>query len=150
MKDPRPYGDLLVKTLALDNRSAALGLDGVSHDALVVQLPGFGPQGPFSGLVVAVIDIAVLCCGHTIPVLLRQNLSILDRLDGAVVMVLVDLFVDGSTDNFMPGRLDCLVFYGRSNLLIDASIVMSSLGHVLSSLLGLVHNDVRKWIWDEV
>jgi hypothetical protein len=101
--------------------------------------------------VVAVIEIAVLRCGHSMPVLLWQDLSILDRLDGAVVMVLVDLFVDGSIDILMPGRLDCLVFYGRSNLLMDGSIVMSSLGHVVGSLLDLVHdNGARKWIWDEV
>ena len=131
-----------METFALDSRSAALGLSGVSHDTLVVQLPGLGPQGFFSGLVVAVIKMPVLCSGHSMPVLLRQDFSILDRLNGAVVMVLVDLFVGGSTDLFMPGRLDCLVLYGRGGLLMDGSIVMSGLRHhVVDGYCSLVYDN---------
>ena len=142
MNPSKPCRGLLVKTLALDNRSVALGLGGVSYDTLVVQLPSFGPQGFLSSFVVAVIEIAVLRSGHSVPMLLWQDLSIFDWLDSIVVMVLVDLFIDRSIDLFMPCRLHCLVYYGRSDLLIDSSIVMSSLGHdVVGGLLSLAHEN---------
>ena len=83
----------------------------------------------------------MLHSSHSIPITLRQDLSILDRLDGTVVIVLVDLFVDRSIDLFTPGRLHCLLYYGQSDLLMDGSIIMSSLRHdVVDSLLSLVYN----------
>ncbi len=122
-----------METLVLDSRGAALGFCGVSHNTLVVQLPRFGPQRLLSGLLVAVIKLPVLCSGYPTLVLLGQDFSVLNRLDGAVVMVLVDLLIGGSLDLFMPGRFDRLVLDGRGGLLMDGSIVMTRLSvHVVN------------------
>lgn len=43
----------------------------------------------------AVLDVAVLDAGHLVGVLFGEDLAVLDGLDGGVVVVLVDLTVDG-------------------------------------------------------
>ncbi len=60
---------------------------------------------------------------------------------------MVDLFVGGSADLFMSGRLDCLVLHSRGRLLMDSSIVMSRLSlHVVDGDFGRVKGlNLRGW-----
>jgi hypothetical protein len=135
--------DMVVEMLALYGRGAALGVGGLGHDTLIVQLRSFGFQSLLSLPLVAVVKLAVLGPNHSVLVLLGQDLGVLDGLDGAVVMVLVDLLLDGSLDFFMLSGLDSLVLHRRSNTLMHGRIVMTSLGlDVVDGLLGSVHGEL--------
>lgn len=81
---------MMVEMLALYNRGAALRVGGVGHDTLIMQLLSFDSQSLLGFLLIAVIELAVLSSEHSVLVLLGQDLGVLDGLDGAVVMVLVD------------------------------------------------------------
>lgn len=133
----------LVNMLALHGRSTALGLPGVLDDTLVSQLGPLGLQSPLGLLLVAVVELAVHYAANVVPVLLGEDLAVLDRLNLAVVVVLVHLLVDGGVDLLVPGRLDGLVLHCRSNLLVDSGVMVAGLGHkVLNCLLGRVHYGV--------
>jgi len=58
-------------------------------------LCGLGGEAFLDVAVVAVLDLAVFDIGHVVRVLLWENLAVVDGLNGGVVMVLVDLAVDG-------------------------------------------------------
>lgn len=47
---------------------------------------------------VVMLELSFLNCRHLVGVLFREDLSVLDRLDGGVVVVLVDLTVYGFGD----------------------------------------------------
>jgi len=131
-----------VEMLALDDGSAALGVGGLGHDALIMQLCSFGLQSLLRVPLVALVELAVLGPGHAMLVLLGQDLGLPDRLDGAVVMVLVDFLLEGSLDLLMLGGLDSLVLDGRRDTLVDGRVVMPSLGRdVVDRLLGSFHGD---------
>jgi hypothetical protein len=64
-------------------------------------------------VVIAVLDVAVLDAAHVVRMLLREDFLVLDGLDGGVVVVLVDLAVNGGGDIFVVGAIDVLVGHGR-------------------------------------
>jgi len=129
--------------LALNDRSTALGVLGVVHDTLIPELGLLGLQGALSLLVIAVVKLAVYDTSDVVLVLLREDLAVVDGLHLAVVVVLVNLLVDGCGDLFMAGGLDRLMLYCRSDLLVDSGVVVARLGHeVLDCLLSPVHFDV--------
>lgn len=132
--------DLLVNMFAFDNRSAALGVLGVVDDALVAELGLLGLQSPLGLLIFAVVKLAVYYAANIVPVLFGKDLTVLDGLHLAMVVVLVYFFVDGGVDLLVPGGLDSLVLHCRGNLLVDSGIMVTSLGHeVLDCLLFGVH-----------
>lgn len=65
--------------------------------------------------------------GHAMLVLLRQNLAVLHWLNRGVVMVLVDLTVNGSLSLLMTLLHNVLLDNGRSNFLVDCGVMMTSL-----------------------
>jgi hypothetical protein len=76
-------------------------------------------------------------------VLLREDLAVLHWLDGAVVMVLVNLLVDRSVDLLMLVRLDGLVLHGRCNCLMNSGVVVAGAGReVLDGGSGFLHGEV--------
>lgn len=94
-------------------------------------------------VVVAVLVAAVLDRDDVLVVLGRKNLLVDDRLLGGVIVILVDLLVDGGDILLVLLPLDGLVLDGRSNLLVNSGVVMSRLGHeVLDGGLGRVHCDL--------
>lgn len=62
------------------------------------------------------------------------------RLDRGVVVILVDLLVDGSGNLLVLLRLDGLVRHSRSNGFVDGCVVVTSLTHeVGNGGLGFLH-----------
>lgn len=137
------FVDVVMHLLALHHGRLALGVGSVSHNALVSQLSGLGPEGALSGLVVAVVELPVDDTGGVVVVLLGQNLAVLNRLHDAMVVVLVDFLLDGRGDFLVSGRLDRLVGHGRGRLLLHLGVVVPSVGHEVVDLgFGAVHGDV--------
>jgi hypothetical protein len=133
------YG-LLVDFLALHNWRLPLGVRGARHLPLVSQLPGLGPQRPFCGLVVAMVEFPVDDFGGPVAVLRRQDLSVLDRLHHAAVVVLMDLLVEGRVNFLVLGGLDRLLGDGPGGFLMHRGIVMPGSGReAVDCCLGFFH-----------
>ena len=70
-------------------------------------------------LIIAVLNVAVLNACHLVAVLLGENLTILDGLNGGVVVVLMDLTVNSRRHIFLSSWRDLLVLdcwiYGLQN-----------------------------------
>lgn len=65
-----------------------------------------------------------------VSVLLREDLTVCHGLDGGVVVVLVNLLVDGSGDLLMLGLVDGLVKDCGCNTLVDSGVVVTGLGPI--------------------
>jgi len=78
--------------------------------------------------VIAVLDVAVLDTGHLVAVFFRKNFTVLDRLNGSVVVILVNLAVYGGGDILVSGRSDVFLLNGGVDSLVDSGIVLSVLG----------------------
>jgi hypothetical protein len=89
---------------------------------------------------VAVVELAVLDSTELVLMILWQNLTVVDRLHCAVVVVLV-YFAIGSGDDFLVlGGLDNLVLNSRGDSLMDSGVVVSRLGdEVLDGCFGFLH-----------
>jgi hypothetical protein len=66
-----------------------------SFAASVLELSSFGGKAFLDVAVVSVLDLTVLYSCHVVAVLLWENLTVLDRLNRGVVVVLVNFPVDG-------------------------------------------------------
>jgi len=122
--------DVVVDVLASKGRSDGVGVASGTLDALISELSGLGLQAVSNLAVVAVLELAVLNGTKVVVVLLREDLAVLDRLDGGVVVVLVNLLVDGGGDLLVLGRSDGLVENSGCNALVDGGVVVTSLGPV--------------------
>lgn len=135
----------VVDMLSADGGCRALAMCSSLHMALAPELALLASKGSLGTLVVPVVELAVLSCGDVGPVLLRENLSVLNRLHCAVVVILVDLLVDGSVDFLVLVLLDILVGNGGRYRLVDRSVIVSGLrGKVLDRVLDLVHRDLLR------
>lgn len=150
-------GDVRLNGLLLDD-----GLDGLmnvvvlvlaSHHRVdvagglaLVTLSGvnvassLGSQALLDVVVAAMLVAAVLDWDNVGVVLLGKDLAVRHRLLGGVVVVLVNLLVDGGGVLLMLLPLDALVLHSRGNLLVNSGVVVTRLGHeVLDGGLGRVH-----------
>jgi hypothetical protein len=130
----------VVDMLASDGGSNTLALGGSFNNPLILELSLLLDKIPLGGIVVTVVKLAVLDGTKLGLVLLGQDLAISNGLDGAVVVVLVNLLVYSSVDLFVYVGLDNLVGDGRSNSLVDCGVMLSrAVGEVSESCLDLVH-----------
>ena len=100
---------------------------GFTLGASVSELGRFLLQTSLDSGSVSVVSFAMLNGHHLVLVLFWQNLTGLDGLDRGVVMVLVDLPVDGGLSLFMLVFVNTFLLDGRSNLLMYGGIIFSSL-----------------------
>ena len=135
--------DVVVDVLATDGSSLALAVGVSIYNALILELSLLLNKVALGSVVVAVIKLAVLDSAEFSSVLFRENLTILDGLNGAVVMVLVYLLIDRGLNLLVRVGLNDLVLDSGSNSLVDGCVVVSRLGHEVSdSCLGLIHCDL--------
>jgi hypothetical protein len=138
--------DVVVDVLTSNGGSLALAVGVSINNALILELSLLFYKVALGGIVVAVVKFAVLNSAKLSSVLFREDLTILDGLNGTVVVVLVYLLVDRGLNLLMRVRLNDLVLDSRSNSLVDGCVVVSRLGHEVSdSCLGLIHCDVVYW-----
>lgn len=67
----------------------------------------------------------VLDVRHLMTVLLWEYLTILNRLDSRVEMVLVNLTIDGSSDVLVVSRFDMFMGHGRILSLLDSRVMLA-------------------------
>jgi len=117
--------DVMMNVLAANGGSDALALSGSFYTPFILELSLLLDKVPLSGVVVAVIEFAVLDGTKLRRVLLWQHLAVLNWLKSAVIVILVNLLVYRCDDLFMLVRLDRLVNDRRSNCLVDSGVMVS-------------------------
>lgn len=139
--------------LAGDSRSSRLGCASLGDDLLVLEGCELGAYTALSLLLIVVAELAVLSWEQVVLVLLRQDLLCSDRLDGGVVMVLVNLTVDGGCDLLVLNGLDNLLDDGGVNDLVHLGDGTAVTGDVLDCLSSGVHVcgclSVIGWVGDD-
>lgn len=84
---------MMVDMFAGNGSSMRLGVDSRSLCASVVELGTFLLKTSADSSIVTVVDVTLLNVGHDMFVLFRKHLLGRYRLDGGVVVILVDLTV---------------------------------------------------------
>jgi hypothetical protein len=98
---------------------------------------------PLGGFMVAVVEFTMLDSAELGLMLFGKDLTVDNRLNSAVVVVLVNLLVYGSVDLLVYMRLDGLVGDSGSNSLMDCGVMVArTVGEIGESCLNFVHFDV--------
>jgi len=123
--------DVVVDVLAGDG-----GIDGASLlrlrcPGLVAEARGCLGQLLLHLVIFAVVELALLRSGDVVVMLLWQNLLVVYGLDSRVVVVLVDLLVDGGGDVLVLLGLDGLFRHSRRDILVDGRVMVAGLVHEL-------------------
>jgi len=135
--------DVVVDVLSANGGSDALAVGGLLDTPLVGKTSLVLNEGPLGGIGVTVVELAVLDCSELGSVCLGEDLAVVDGLNSAVVVILVDLLVNGSVDLLVYMGLDNLVVYSGSNCLVDGGVVVAGPAHELGDgCLCFVHFEV--------
>jgi hypothetical protein len=130
----------VVDVLASNSGCDALACCGSLYAPFILKLSLFLNKIPLGGIVITVIELAVLNGTELCSVLLWQNFAVLNWLNSAVVVILVDLLVYCCVYLLVLVGLDRLVNDRRGDCLVDSSVVVSRLaGEVGESGLDFVH-----------
>jgi hypothetical protein len=116
--------------LARGDWKGGLSVVGLVCCGGVLELGSFTSDKVFRLTLVVVMKLAVFNWNHVVGVLLGKKFLVLQRLHGCVVMVLVDLTVDGLRDVLMASGLDGLGGHGRVYNLLNVGVVAMSAGEL--------------------
>jgi len=122
------FMNVVVNVLASNHRCDSVCVGSLSDNTLVLELSSLTSETCLDLSSVAVFESAVLNSNKVVSVLLRENLTVGDRLNRGVVVVLVNLLVDGSGDLLVLGGSDSLVENSGCDALVDGGVVVTSLG----------------------
>lgn len=132
--------DVVVNVLSANGRGNTLAVSGLVNTPLVSKAGLVINKRPLGSVGIAVVKLAVLNGTKLGSVLLGENLTVQHRLDGAVVVILVDLLVDGCVDLLVYVGLNDFVLNSGGYSLVDSGVMVTGAAHeVGDSCLGLVH-----------
>lgn len=130
--------NVVMDMLASDGWLGALGHLSATLDTSALELTGLLFETSLDGSRISVVVLTVLDGGHVVDVLLREDFLVLHRLDGGVVVVLVNLTVDGSLHILVTGLDNLLLHDGGSDFLVHGGVclglVVGSKGEMKSEL----------------
>lgn len=118
---------MVVNVLASDGRGLLLNHLLSSLHSLVAELRSLLLETGTDGRIITVVDLTSLGGSDAVAMLLGENLTVFDGLDGCVVVVLVDLLVDGSLSLLDAGLLHRLLHDSGSDLLMDGRILVAGI-----------------------
>jgi len=124
--------NVVVDVLASNHRCNSVCVSGFGDDTLILELSSLASETSLDLSSVTVLESAVLDSDEVVSVLLGKNLTIGDGLDGSVVVILVNLLVNGGGDLLVLGRSDGLVENSRCDALMNSGVVVTSLGPIKS------------------
>lgn len=81
-----------------------------------------------NGTLVTMSMVSLLNTTHPVRVLLGQYFAMLDGLDRCVMMVLMDLLINGYLALLDASLVDCFLCDGRGHTFMDGRVMMTSLG----------------------
>ncbi len=132
---------VMVYSLAADSRGSFLGVPGLMGGGGMLKSAELGSYSGLGVLVVLMSEFLVLDWDHVMLVLLGQRLLVGDRLDGSVIMVLVNITVHCLRDFLMSVREDVLLCHGRVHDLVDGGFVASVRGELVNGGLSGFHDE---------
>jgi hypothetical protein len=136
----------MVNMLTTDRGRYTLALGSTLYSSLILELSLLLNKVPLCGVVVTVVKLTVLNRAELSRVCLGKHLTILNGLNSAMVVILVNLLVDGSVDLLMDVRLDCLVGNSRSYSLVNGGVMVTGLvSEVGKSCLDFVHFEMCRF-----
>lgn len=136
--------DVVMLVLATNGRCDAAASGCWCDNTLVLKLRLFGLQIPLCGIVVTVVEFAVLYTTQLRSVLFWEDFAVMNWLDCSMIVILVNFPVDGSVDLLMLVRLHSLLLNTGCYCLVDGSIVMTGTANEITDCcLRLVHCDCR-------
>ena len=135
--------NVVVNVLALNAWCGSCCMSGLVRMGGVLKLSSFSLQSLANFMVVAVVEFLVDDRLHLVMMLLREDFLMLDRLDCCVVVVLVDLTVDGLGELLMAGGLDVLVRDSCGDALGDIGGMASLASEACDCGLCFLHLVVR-------
>lgn len=134
--------------LARNDGSNGVRFLSVAFGTIALELQTLLFQTGLDSLSVAVVVFTVLDWNDVVLMLLWENLTVLHWLHGGVVVVLVDLTVNGGGGLLMTGLDNSLVNDGGSDLLVHSGIVVTGLGPgrgETSALVVTPHRSIHSW-----
>lgn len=132
--------DVMMDMLASDSRSLLLDHLLACLYSLVMELTSLLLETSADSGVIAMIDLAGLSGSDSVGVLLGKNFTVFDGLDRCVVVVLVDLLVDGCLVFLDPGLVHGLLHYGGSDFLMDGCVLVTRfVQHIADGCLSFIH-----------
>jgi len=130
---------MVVDMLACSHGESGLRVVCLSCGGGVLEFGGFACETLFRLRLVVVVEFAVLDGNHVVGVLLGEDLLVLEGLHGCVVVLLVDLAVDGLSDVLMAGRLNGLRGDGWVDDFLDVGVVSVAAGELADGGFGGLH-----------
>lgn len=97
------------------------------YTTVALELSSFLLETGLDSLGIAVLVVTLLNGDDVVLMLFRKNFTVVHGLDRGVVMVLVNLAVDGSGSLFVTLLNDSLVHNCGSNFLVDGGVMFASL-----------------------
>ena len=119
--------NMVMHVLASNNGGNRVGLFSTCFSAGVLELQTLLFETSLDSVGVTVLNFTLLNSAHSVGVLFRENLPILDWLDRGVVMLLVHLAVDCGLSLLMTLLDDLLIHHGRGDFLVDCGVMVTSL-----------------------
>lgn len=132
--------DVMMDMLADNSGCRCLRADGPGLNMLVMELSTLLLETAADCGLVAFVQDPLLRVGNDSCVFLGEDDFVLDRLNGGMVMVLMNLAVDDGLDLLMFGLLDRFLDHGGGDLLVNGGVVMTGpVEDFADGMLGSLH-----------
>jgi len=118
--------NVVVNMLASNGWLGALSHLGSTLDTGALELTSLLLETSLDGSRIAVVVFTGLDRGHLVLVLFGEDLTVLHRLDGGVVVVLMNLTVDGFLHILVARLHHLLLDDGGGNLLVHGGVYLVS------------------------
>lgn len=126
------FVNMVVNVLASNSRCDGVAFTDAAFGAGVLELQTLLLETGLDGGIVAVVLLALFNGSHLVDVLLWEDFTVLDGLHRGVVVVLVNLTVDGGSSLLMTVLGNIFVDYGRGDLLMNGGVIVTGLAPVIA------------------
>ena len=117
--------DMVVDVLPSDDRSSRVAFMCCSLGPCVLELSSFLFDTCLDLGRITMVMFTVLNGNHVVRMLLGQNLTVLDRLDGCVIVILMNFTVNGRGGFLMTVFGDVFIHDSGSNFLVDGGVMVT-------------------------
>jgi len=121
--------DVVMNVLSGDCWGHCLGFGGSVAGGRILELGSFLLKTLGNIMFVAMLVVAVLYSSKVVCMLFWQNLLVMHWLNGGVIMILMNLLVNGGLDVFVFCWSDSLLLNSWCYTLVDGGVMVASLAH---------------------
>lgn len=133
--------DMMVDVLASDGRGSGLSVVGFLDTLMVLEVTEFGSESLLGLMLVLVVEFSFFGGQDVVGMLLRKSFLVRQRLNGGVVVMLMNLTVNSLGGFLVEVRLDGLSSDGGVDRLIDGGVVAPVAGDLVDGGSSCFHLD---------